>query len=132
MRERIRLHIFNIMKKLSTIFTLLAVSALGLWSCGKDKTEDKIPVESISVKPTETTLEVGRALTLEVAILPEKATVDLILYKSDNAAVASVTEQGVITAVSEGSAGITVSAGGKSAVCRVVVYEKTAEARTRP
>ena len=120
------------MKKLSTIFTLLAVSALGLWSCGKDKTEDMIPVESISVKPTETTLEVGRALTLEVAILPEKATVDLILYKSDNAAVASVSEQGVITAVSEGSAGITVSAGSKSAVCRVIVYEKTADAQTRP
>ena len=97
------------MKKLSIIFTLLAVSLTGLWSCGEDKTEDKIPVEKISVIPTQTTLEVGQTLTLEVSILPEKATVDYIAYSSNNTGVASVSGQGVITAVAKGSANITVT-----------------------
>lgn len=46
---------------------MLAVSMLGLWSCGDDKTEDKIAVQSVTVQPTEATLEVGQALTLEVS-----------------------------------------------------------------
>ena len=113
------------MKRLSTILTLLAVSMLGLWSCGDDKTEDKIAVQSVTVQPTEATLEVGQALTLEVAILPEKATVDRILYSSDNTQVATVSAEGVIDAIAAGSATITVKAGNKTAVCRVTVNEKT-------
>ena len=81
------------------------------------------PVESVALDQTSVTLEEGKTLKITATITPTDADDKDITWSTSNAAVASV-ENGVITAVAEGSATIAASAGGKSASCKVTVQRK--------
>ncbi len=77
-------------------------------------------VASVSLNKNNITLnEVGAIETLTATIMPDSVTADLA-WRSDNSAVASVSN-GVVTAVGAGTATITVEAGGKTAKCTVTV-----------
>ena len=81
---------------------------------------EMIPVESVSLNLTEITIEVGETEALVATVNPENADYDAVVWSSSDDAVATVAD-GVVTAIAEGSAVITASAGGKSASCTVTV-----------
>nr|MCR5604984.1 Ig-like domain-containing protein [Lachnospiraceae bacterium] len=84
-----------------------------------------IPVESITVTPSENTISIGEEFTAEAIVLPEDATDKSISWGSNNPSVATVSGDGLsalIKGISEGVAVITATtAGGKSAICVVTV-----------
>lgn len=69
-------------------------------------------------------IERGQTLTLNAVVAPNDATDKTISWESDNTTVATVSQSGVVTAKSEGTANITVTTtdGGKQATCTVTVY----------
>ena len=91
-----------------------------------EKAQEQILVESISVNKTTVELVEGEGVTLTAKIAPSNATNKNISWKSDNALVASVDQNGTITAIKAGKATISVISedGGKSATCAVTVKAK--------
>lgn len=78
-------------------------------------TVSKATVESISL-PETASVTSGSTLQLEPVVTPAQAAVDHgVNYSSDNEAVATVSESGLVSGVSEGEAVITVSCDDKSA-----------------
>ncbi len=91
-------------------------------TCTVTVREETIPVKSITIDESSLTLKIGDTHTLTASIDPENATeYDNIEWESSNPSVASVSDNGTITAIKEGSATITASAGGKSDSCVVTV-----------
>ena len=85
---------------------LMLAAALVFTSCDEIKSFIDNPVSSyLEVNPESVTLKVGEEKALEVTTISDQP----ISYKSSNEDVATVDEKGVITAVSEGDAIITVS-----------------------
>ncbi len=77
---------------------------------------------SVSVTPDNVTLEVGQSSpALTVSYLPTAATETTVTWTSSNTAVATVSADGVITAVAEGSCTITARMGRVSATCACTV-----------
>ena len=64
---------------------------------------------------------VGETLQLQAQISPSNATDKEVMWGSSKQSVATVSDAGLVTAVGEGSANITATAGGKSATCVVTV-----------
>lgn len=77
-------------------------------------------VTDIEISESEIEIENKKTYTLTATVTPETATDKTVVWESDNEDVATV-ENGVVTAVSAGTANITASAGGKTASCRVTV-----------
>ena len=82
-----------------------------------------VNVESISVTPTSKTLEIGETQQLSVAFTPSNATNKKVSYSSNNTGVATVSNNGLVTAISAGNATITVTSqdGGHTATCAITV-----------
>ena len=83
-----------------------------------------VAVTGVTLDVTELALEVPATATLTATVAPEDATVKAVVWASDNEAVATVAD-GVVTAVAEGTANITVTTadGGFTATCIVTVTE---------
>ena len=83
-----------------------------------------VAVTGVTLDVTELALEVPATATLTATVAPEEATDKTVVWASDNEAVATVAE-GVVTAVAEGTAKITVTTvdGGFTATCIVTVTE---------
>lgn len=79
----------------------------------------QIPVQGIALDKTSLSLAAGDSATLTATLNPSNAT-ESITWTSSNPSVATV-NNGTVTGVKEGSAEITATAGGKSAVCKVTV-----------
>ena len=80
-----------------------------------------VPVESVSVNPTTAELIVDRTLTLEAKVLPKEANQGVVWSSTDDK-VATVNENGIVTARAKGTAIITATAdGGKKASCNITV-----------
>lgn len=105
-------------------FLLTGLILACLSACGSDEPDSTKPgdvtVQSVSVTPDETTLQIGQTVQLKAAITPAEAVAEVDWTTSD-AAVATVAEDGTVTAVSVGTATVTASAGGKTAKCTVTV-----------
>ncbi|GHV72416.1 hypothetical protein FACS1894201_01460 [Bacteroidia bacterium] len=86
-----------------------------------------IPVTSVSLNKTSTTLLIGGTETLTATVLPANATNKNITWSSNNTSVATVNSSGVVTAVSAGSATITATtaSGSRTATCAVTVTAVT-------
>ena len=83
---------------------------------------DETFVEVISLNKKTLTLAPGMLYTLTAKVVPTDATDKTLVWSSDAAAIANVNQNGVVTAVSDGSAVITVVAsGGVSESCTVTV-----------
>ena len=91
--------------------------------------QSTISVTSVSISRTSLTLDIGASYTLSCTVLPSDATNKSCTWKSSNTSVATVSNSGVVTAVSAGTATITVttSDGGKTASCNVTVNEAVSE-----
>jgi formylglycine-generating enzyme required for sulfatase activity len=88
---------------------------------------EKVQVTDLTLNKTSLTLSVGDTGILIVSVLPENATRKGVSWLSDNPAVATIAD-GVITALSEGTANITVTTfeGNKTASCTLKVNKKVA------
>lgn len=93
------------------------------FSCEK---EDAIMITSVSVSENRMTFTEGDISKLKVIISPEKATNKRVSWKSSNASVVFVDNNGEIFANKAGSATITVTTeeGNKTATCDVIVEPK--------
>lgn len=87
--------------------------------------DENVPVESISLNYTETTIEIDNTKTLVVTFNPVYATDKTITWTTTNSSVASV-DNGVVTANEIGTATITAkTSNGKTATCAVTVEAVT-------
>jgi len=82
-----------------------------------------VVVTGVSVDPKEKLLGIGEELVIKATITPEDATNKKVTWTSDNEAVAKIDESGKVTAISGGTAKITVTTedGGKTATCAITV-----------
>ncbi len=85
-----------------------------------------IPVEGVSVEVEAVEIAEGETTKIVVTITPDDATVKDVTFSSSDEAVATVDEEGNITAVGPGTATITITTadGGKTATCEVTVNPK--------
>lgn len=87
-----------------------------------------VPVTSVSVTPATASLysnTTSKTVQLTATVLPSNATDSTVVWSSSNTAVARVNTAGLVTAVANGTATITATAGGKSAACVVTVSTYT-------
>ena len=113
---------------LTVLLALVAtVSCLfGLVGCTKDKTDDTVAVTGVTVSAQTLTLEEGESKQLTATVAPDNATDKSVTWSSSNESVATVAQDGTVTAVKEGTANITVTTtdGSKTASCTVTVEKK--------
>jgi len=121
------LHLIDIDEK--ALYTLGTIGASASEITGLICFADEYPeipeeLNKLAVTASLAEIEVGAQAELEVFTLPATADVELV-WSSNNTAVATVDDNGVVTGVSAGSAVITVAAEGYdalSATCKVVVH----------
>ena len=90
-------------------------------SCTVTVTKSYVAVTSVTLNMTELTLEKGRTETLTATISPTDATERTVSWSSSANEVASVDNNGKVTAVSGGNAVIMAKVGDKQATCQVTV-----------
>ena len=113
-------------RRLIALFTiLLSVSLIATYSCKKEK-DKSVSVTEVGLNKTSTALIEGETETLVATVMPENATDKSVVWGSGNESVATVSQEGLVTAVGEGKATITVKTndGGFSASCEVTVNKK--------
>ena len=87
-----------------------------------------IPLESISFEAEEFSIFTGETKELTLLITPENATYSNITWESSNENIVSVSEDGLISAISPGSATITATIENLSASCTVKVSDPIIDA----
>ena len=110
------------MKKI-LIFSV-AVAAMLFTACGpKEDVVDSTALQGIKLAPSSVTLEEGESIKLRVKYTPDsaQATAPKVLWYSDKQRVASVNEEGLVTADRVGTAVITATCGKFEAKCTVEV-----------
>ena len=106
--------------KLDKLFALVLSLSFML---GCTEKETQVKVSSVSLNTATIEMIEGETFSLVATVLPKDAEYDGVMWASSNASVASV-NSGTVTAVKEGTATITASAGGKSSTCTVKVSAK--------
>ena len=104
-------------------------------TCGDKSATCKVTVypilaESITLDKTELTLTIGASEKLTATVLPEDVTDKTVTWSTSDASIATVDNEGNVTAVSVGEATITATCGDKSATCKVTVNPILAESIT--
>ena len=110
------------MKIITNTFNLVMCFFLTLL-LGCTEKETQVEVSSVSLNTATIEMVEGETFSLVATVLPKDAEYDGVTWASSNASVASV-NSGTVTALKEGTATITASAGGKSATCSVKVSAK--------
>lgn len=112
------------MKRILPFIALAAVTVLSVFSCQQEPAE--IRVASISLSKSTLELTVGDQASLDATISPDNATNKKISWSSSKESVATVTPDGIVEAVSAGTAFITASSedSGVNAKCEITVKEK--------
>lgn len=105
---------------------LLALAAAACRPDGEDNPE-AVPVTGISVEPEEMVLAIGQTRQIEATVAPDNATNKDVIWTSADGGIATVGQDGIVTAIAEGSTEITAATdeGGFEAVCSVTVLAET-------
>ncbi len=93
-------------------------------TCSVTVTANSVAVTGITIDKTEISKVAGETEKLSATVAPENATDKKVTWTTSDAKVASVDENGNVTAVAAGSATITAKAGDKTATCSVTVTAK--------
>ena len=111
----------------TSTFTVTATNAYGSDSGEFTLTIGVQAVTGVKLNKNTTTIKVGGTETLTATVEPANATNKAVTWSSDNISVATVDANGLVTAVAEGSATITVTTedGSKTASCTVTVTTAT-------
>ena len=85
---------------------------------------DTIPVTSVTIsQPTAEMIE-GETVQLRAIVQPDNATDKAVQWASSKQSVATISENGLVTAIAEGTSTITAIAGGKTGSCQVTVSKR--------
>lgn len=116
------------MKRTLLILSVLATALMVFAGCKKEPKVEEIT--SVKVDPVSVVMSIGETKQLTVTTQPEglKATP---IFTSDNAKVATVSDKGVITAIAEGKAVVTVTVGALKATCDVTVAKRGAAGKSQ-
>ena len=109
---------------------LLFIATTCLFSCKKipqDIPDPSVSVSSVTLNKAELSLVEGEEETLVATVKPDNATDKSVVWDSSDAKVASVSNEGKVTAILEGSATISAKSGTVSATCQVKVNPKQME-----
>ena len=111
---------------MSTPGTQTVTVSYGEKTATYDITVSEVPVKGISLNTNEAEIEVGQTLQLTATIQPENATNKGYSWSSSDESVATVNENGLVSALAAGPVTITVTTteGGKTATCAVTVKAK--------
>lgn len=82
-------------------------------------------VEALYLSDDAVTLGTGDDATLTLYAEPEEVDVSAAVWTSSDESIATVDEEGTVTAVAEGEATVTATLGGVETVCEVTVSDKT-------
>lgn len=82
-------------------------------------------VEALYLSEDAVTLGTADDVTLTLYAEPEEVDVSAAVWTSSDESVATVDEEGTVTAVAEGEATVTATLGGVEAICEVTVSDKT-------
>ena len=93
-------------------------------ACKITVTASAVPVTSISLDKTTLALAEQDTYQLTATVKPDNATDKTVTWSTANAAIATVSDNGLVTAVAEGTTTITAKAGDKTATCTVTVSKK--------
>ena len=101
------------MKRVLSTMLIIALTILLLVNCKKEKAEE-VAIVSLTIEPTSFLLNAGETKQLSVTALPENATkkekiLSTLVWQSDNEEIASVDQNGLVTAKKYGSARISAS-----------------------
>lgn len=86
-----------------------------------DAPSEIVDVTAVELNKTELALDLEEVELLSATVSPEDATDPSVTWESSDETVATVNENGLVTAIAEGTATITAKAGEKSATCAVNV-----------
>ena len=112
----------NMKTTIPAVAVVIAVVLTALFTftgCGP-KEDPEIAVTGVSVSQSSLTLELGGTANLTATVTPSNATKNFVSWSTSDQSVATV-NNGTVTAVGEGTATITATAGGKSVTCSVTV-----------
>lgn len=87
-----------------------------------------ISVTKIEINPTSERIAKGKSVMLNAVITPEDASLKTVSWSSTNPGVATVSQNGEVTAVSEGNAIVIASTqdgSNLSAMCQITVYDES-------
>ena len=90
-------------------------------ACTQEQPE--IAVESLAIEEEGLVLFIGDSQQLHAVFTPDNATDRSVAWSIDRDDVATVNENGLVTAVAKGEAEVTATASGKTATCKVSVYD---------
>ena len=93
-------------------------------TCTVTVSKKVIPITSVTLNKTSITLTEQETFQLSASVSPDNATDKTVTWSSSNTSVATVSNNGLVTAVKEGSTTITAKAGDKTATCTVTVSKK--------
>ena len=84
------------------------------------------PAEGVVISRTELKIQIGTSETLEATVRPETANVKELIWSSSDPEVASVSEDGTVTAQKLGETDVVVTTvdGGYTASCKVIVIQR--------
>lgn len=111
------------MKRKTLLFTVVALLSLS----GCTTTPTKVEVDSIKLNETSKTLTVDDTFQLTATVSPEDATDKTVTWSSSKDDVASVSEEGMVTALKAGTTTITVTSKSNNTVkatCNITVNDK--------
>lgn len=103
-----------------TRITALFGLFLALLSC-QDKEQAEVPVTNVSVTPSSLEINIGDSKALTATVTPSNATNPKVSWTSSNPSVATVSADGNVSGMAEGSAVITAKAENKTGTCTVNV-----------
>lgn len=106
----------------SLLFGLLAIAGLFM-SC--EDQEQEVLVQTVTLSQPTAQMYVGETISLKALVTPSAALDGLeIVWASSNQSVAIITQEGVVTAIAEGTTTISATAGGKTGSCMVTVVKR--------
>ncbi|MDR1581855.1 MAG: Ig-like domain-containing protein [Prevotellaceae bacterium] len=122
--NKLYLSVMNMYKnRMIAVALMILAIAFGTQSCSDDAPE-YVKVTGITVTPDNTVLMVNDNITLVATVFPRLATDKSVIWQSDSTSVATVDDNGVVTAHAEGVANISVTSVGnneKVKTCAVTV-----------
>ena len=87
--------------------------------------EPTIAVERVALNTQALNLAIGDSLQLTAEIYPENASDKTLSWSSSHPTIASVSPQGIVSALAQGTAAISATAGEVSTTCAVTIVPKT-------